>query len=344
MPLTVGISFDLKKNYPNEMKYSVDADCELDSMDTIDAIASALERNGNRVIKLGNARELIKSIEKAKPDIVFNISEGISGRSREAHVPAILEAYQIPYTGSDPLTLSLCLDKSMAKKVIGYSNIPTPDFKKIEEAEEIQKLYEMEIDFPIFIKPCYEGSSKGIRLDSKIKNISTLKKKTFKLLATYRQPVLIEEYLPGSEYTVGILGTKEPEVLGIMEVKSISQSEKELIYSYEVKKDWENCVQYLCPPPISPQLESAIKKVAIDSFKALECRDVARVDIRLDKDGTPNFLEINPLPGLMPGYSDLYIMAKSVGMDYDVLINKILFSAIERYPHLRMNYSKSSMA
>src|SRR3990170_5001611 len=225
MELTVGISFDLKKNYPKEMKSSSDADCELDSMETIDAIAAALEKNGNRVIKLGNAREVIKSIEKAKPDIVFNISEGIWGRNREAQIPAILEAYQIPYTGSDPLTLSLCLDKSMSKKIISYNNIPTPDFKKIEEAEEIQKLHEMKIDFPLFIKPCYEGSSKGIRMDSKIKNISALKKKTFELLATYRQPVLIEEYLPGSEYTVGILGTKEPEVLGIMEVKSISQSE-----------------------------------------------------------------------------------------------------------------------
>ncbi len=343
MALTVGITFDLKQSYPKELKSSADADCELDSMETIAAIAAALERNRNRVIKIGNAREVIKFIEKIKPDIVFNISEGILGRNREAQIPAILEAYQIPYTGSDPLTLSLCLDKSMAKKVISYSNIPTPDFKKISEAEEIQELHEMEINFPLFIKPCYEGSSKGIRLDSKIKNISELKKKTFELLATYRQPVLIEEYLPGSEYTVGILGTKKPEVLGIMEVKSTSKSEEELIYSYEIKKDWENRVQYICPPPISPQLESAIKKVAIDSFKALECRDVARVDIRLDKYGTPNFLEINPLPGLMPGYSDLYIMAKSVGMDYDVLINKILFSAIERYPHLRINDTRNLM-
>jgi len=341
MSLTVGLTFDLKQDYPEEMKFSIDDDCELDSIETIDAIADALKKGGNRVFKLGSARELIESLEIVRPDIVFNISEGLWGRNREAQVPAILEMYQIPYTGSDPLTLSLCLDKSMAKKIIKFSNIPTPNFKKVKDVDEIQELEKLEFEFPLFIKPCYEGSSKGIRLDSKIKNISTLKERVLELLAIYRQPVLVEEYLPGPEFTVGILGTREPEVIGIMEIRSLNNLEKELIYSYEVKKDWETRVQYLCPPPISEKLKSEIKEIAIESYKALECRDMGRVDIRLDRWGVPNFLEINPLPGLMPGYSDLYIMAKAIGMDYDVLINKILSYAVERYSHLRTNHYRS---
>ena len=341
MPLTIGLTFDLKQDYPQEISSAVDDDCELDSPETIDAIASALEKSGHRVFKLGGGRNLLQALEIVKPDIVFNISEGLYGRNREAQVPSILEMHQTPYTGSDPLTLSICLDKSMSKKIVSYSKIPTPVFEKVEEVDDIYRLDELDFEFPLFIKPCYEGSSKGIRLDSKIKNISTLKEKTLQLLGTYRQPVLIEEYLPGPEFTVGVLGNKKPEIVGIMEVRSLNNHNKELIYSYEVKKDWENQVQYLCPPPISPKLMSEIKKVALDSYKALECRDVARIDIRLDKHGAPNFLEVNPLPGLMPGYSDLYIMAKSVGMDYDVLVNKILSYAVGRYPHLRINNCRS---
>ena len=344
MPLTIGLTFDLKQDYPQEISSAVDDDCELDSPETIDAIASALEKNGHRVFKLGGGRNLLKALEIVKPDIVFNISEGLYGRNREAQVPSILEMHQTPYTGSDPLTLSICLDKSMSKKIVSYSKIPTPAFEKVEEVDDIYRLDKLDFEFPLFIKPCYEGSSKGIRLDSKIKNISTLKEKTLQLLGTYRQPVLIEEYLPGPEFTVGVLGNKKPEIVGIMEVRNLNNKNKELIYSYEVKKDWENQVQYLCPPPISQKLMSEIKKVALDSYKALECRDVARIDIRLDKHGAPNFLEVNPLPGLMPGYSDLYIMAKAVGMDYDVLVNKILSYAIERYPQLRINNSRSLFA
>jgi D-alanine-D-alanine ligase len=280
------------------------------------------------VIKLGGDIGLIDRIRKASVDIVFNIAEGLQGRNREAHIPALLEFLNVPYTGSDPLTLSLTLDKAMAKRILVSQNIPTPRFKKIERMEDLDGL---DLRYPLFAKLCYEGSSKGVRLDSKILNPQSLEKKTKELLNMYGSPVLVEEFVKGPEFTVGILGNENPFVLGVMQIEITGKLPEESIYSLEIKREWEEKVRYHCPPSIDQNLLKKIEEVALRSYRALECRDVSRVDIRVGEDKTPYFLEINPLPGLSPVYGDLVIMARGMGWDYARLVKTIFHQALKRY-------------
>jgi D-alanine-D-alanine ligase len=277
---------------------------------------------------LGGDTGLVDRLRQTSIDIVFNIAEGLRGRNREAHIPALLEFLNIPYTGSDPLTLSLTLDKAMAKRVIMNERIPTPRFKKVEKRED---LHGLDLPYPLFVKLCYEGSSKGVRLDSKILDRPSLEEKTNWLLGNYGSPLLVEEFVSGPEFTVGILGNDDPFVLGVMQIEIKGSSPEEAIYSLEVKREWEEKVRYLCPPPIDKDLLEKIEEVALRSYRALECRDVSRVDIRVGKDGIPNFLEINPLPGLSPIYGDLPIMAKRMGWDYAQLVKNIFQCALKRY-------------
>lgn len=328
MGLKVGITYNLKKDFPKQEGQPIDHLEEYDSEETIEAIQKVLERDGHQVIRLGGDPEVIDRLKESPVDIVFNIAEGVRGRNREAHIPALLEFLNIPYTGSDPLTLSLTLDKSMAKRVVMSEGIPTPRFKKVERIEDLQTI---DLCYPLFIKLCHEGSSKGVRLDSKIKDPSMLKEKARWLLETYGPPLLIEEFVSGPEFTVGILGNNPPYVLGVMQIEIKGSSYHEAIYSLEVKRDWESKVRYLCPPPISESLLKRIEEVALRAYQALDCRDVSRVDIRVGEDGTPYFLEINPLPGLSPIYGDLPIMARSMGWEYPQLIRTIFRHALERY-------------
>ncbi|MBM4308919.1 MAG: ATP-grasp domain-containing protein, partial [Deltaproteobacteria bacterium] len=247
---------------------------------------------------------------------------------RESHIPALLEFLNIPYTGSDPLTLALTLDKSMAKKVVQSEAIPTPGFKKVERMEDLNGL---NLRYPLFVKLCYEGSSKGVRLDSKISNPATLGERVKWLLETYGTPVLVEEFVSGPEFTVGVLGNSDPIVLGVMQIEIKGSSPDEAIYSLEVKREWEEKVCYHCPPPIPGDLLKRIEEVALRAYRALDCRDVSRVDIRVGRDGVPYFLEVNPLPGLSPVYGDLPIMARRMGWEYSRLIRTIFHHALERY-------------
>jgi D-alanine-D-alanine ligase len=267
-------------------------------------------------------------LRQASVNIVFNIAEGLQGRNREAHIPALLEFLNIPYTGSDPLTLSLTLDKAMAKRIVMSQNVPTPPFKKIERMEELNHL---NLRYPLFVKLCYEGSSKGVRLDSKILNPQSLEEKVRELLRTYRSPLLVEEFVKGPEFTVGILGNEDPFILGVMQIEIKGKPPEESIYSLEIKREWEEKVRYHCPPSIDPNLLQKIEEVALQAYRALECRDVSRVDIRVGEDRTPYFLEINPLPGLSPVYGDLVIMARSMGWDYAQLVKTIFHQALKRY-------------
>ena len=270
---------------------------------------------------------MIDRLKKASVDIVFNIAEGLEGRNREAHIPALLEFLNIPYTGSDPLTLSLTLDKAMAKRVIVSQNIPTPPFRKIERIDELDGL---DLRYPLFVKLCYEGSSKGVRLDSKILNRQSLEEKTRGLFKTYRSPLLVEEFVNGPEFTVGILGNEDPFILGVMQIEIKGKPPEESIYSLEIKREWEEKVRYYCPPSIDQNLLKKIEEVALRAYRALECRDVSRVDIRVGADRTPYFLEVNPLPGLSPVYGDLVIMARSMGWDYARLVKTIFHQALKR--------------
>ena len=328
MKLKVGITYNLKKDFSQRENQPIDLLEEFDSEETIDAIREVLESEGHEVIKLGGDRGLIDRVRQGPIDIVFNIAEGLEGRNREAHIPALLEFLSIPYTGSDPLTLSLTLDKAMAKRVVMSQNIPTPRFKKIERMNDLDGL---DLHYPLFIKLCYEGSSKGVRLDSKILDPRSLGEKTRNLLETYGSPVLVEEFVKGPEFTVGVLGNDDPFVLGVMQIEIKGNPPEESIYSLEIKREWEEKVRYHCPPSIDQNLLKKIEEVALRSYRALECRDVSRVDIRVGEDRTPYFLEINPLPGLSPVYGDLVIMARSMGWDYARLVKTIFHQALKRY-------------
>jgi D-alanine-D-alanine ligase len=328
MKLRVGITYNLKKDFSYQEDQPIDFLEEYDSEETIDAIRKVLESDGHQVIKLGGDTGLIHRLRQSSVDIVFNIAEGFQGRNREAHIPALLEFLNIPYTGSDPLTLSLTLDKSMAKRVVMSEDIPTPQFKKIERKEDLNGL---DLRYPLFLKLCYEGSSKGVRLDSKIFNPPSLKEKGRWLLEKYGPPLLVEEFISGPEFTVGILGNENPSVLGVMQIEIKGSPPDEAIYSMEVKREWEEKVSYHCPPSIEPHLLKKIEEVALRSYKVLGCRDVSRVDIRVGEEGTPYFLEINPLPGLSPVYGDLPIMARHMGWDYPMLVKSIFHYALRRY-------------
>jgi D-alanine-D-alanine ligase len=328
MKLKVGITYNLKKDFTRQENQPIDLLEEFDSEETVDAIRKALESEGHEVIKLGGDTGLIDRLRQASVDIVFNIAEGLQGRNREAHIPALLEFLNIPYTGSDPLTLSLTLDKAMAKRIVMSQDIPTPRFKKVERMEDLNDL---ELRYPLFVKLCYEGSSKGVRLDSRILDPQTLREKAGGLLDTYGSPLLVEEFVRGPEFTVGILGNEAPRVLGVMQIEIKGRLPEESIYSLEIKREWEEKVRYHCPPAIDPSLLKKIEEVALRSYRALECRDVSRVDIRVGEDQTPYFLEVNPLPGLSPVYGDLVIMARSMGWDYADLVKTILHHALKRY-------------
>ncbi|MBM4340337.1 MAG: ATP-grasp domain-containing protein [Deltaproteobacteria bacterium] len=326
--LKVGITYNLKKDFTHQEDQPIDSFEEFDSEETIDAIRDVLESDGHEVFKLGGGVGLIDRLRTSPVDIVFNIAEGIGGRNRESHIPALLEFLNIPYTGSDPLTLALTLDKSMAKKVVQSEAIPTPGFKKVERIED---LHSLNLRYPLFVKLCYEGSSKGVRLDSKVSDPNTLRGKVRWLLETYGTPVLVEEFVSGPEFTVGILGNEDPVVLGVMQIEIKGSSQDEAIYSLEVKREWEEKVRYHCPPAIPDDLLKRIEDVARRAYRALDCRDVSRVDIRVGGDGAPYFLEVNPLPGLSPVYGDLPIMARRMGWEYSQLIRTIFNHALKRY-------------
>jgi D-alanine-D-alanine ligase len=328
MKLRVGITYNLRKDFSQRENQPIDLLEEFDAEETIDAIRDVLQSDGHEVIKLGGDAGLVGRLRQASIDIVFNIAEGIQGRNREAHIPALLEFLNIPYTGSDPLTLSLTLDKSMAKRVVMSEGIPTPRFKKVSRMEDLRNL---SLVFPLFVKLCDEGSSKGVRLDSKILDQRSLEEKTRWLLENYGSPILVEEFVNGPEFTVGILGNENPSVLGVMQIEIKGIPSEEAIYSVEIKREWEERVAYHCPPPINQQLSDRIEEVALQSYRVLDCRDVSRVDIRVGKDGTPYFLEINPLPGLSPVYGDLPIMARGMGWSYEQLVKTIFHHALKRY-------------
>ncbi|MGA2516954.1 MAG: ATP-grasp domain-containing protein [Thermodesulfobacteriota bacterium] len=328
MKLKVGITYNLKKDFSQQENQPIDFLEEFDAEETIDAIRRVLEGEGHDVIKLGGDAGLIDRLRRTPVDIVFNIAEGLHGRNREAHIPALLEFLNIPYTGSDPLTLSLTLDKAMAKRIVMSQNIPTPRFKKVEKVED---LHGLDLRYPLFVKLCHEGSSKGVRLDSKISDAQSLREKTTGLLETYDSPVLVEEFIKGPEFTVGILGNEDPFVLGVMQIEIKGRAPEESVYSLEIKREWEEKVRYHCPPSIGQDLLRKIEEVALRSYRALECRDVSRVDIRVGEDRTPYFLEINPLPGLSPVYGDLVMIARSMGWDYDRLVKTIFHYALKRY-------------
>ena len=330
--MKIGLAYDLKDTVIPTTSCPEDALEEYDSPETLDAITTALENLRHSVVKLGGGKEFITGILQNNVDFVFNISEGLGNhKSREAQIPSILEMLDIPYSGSDPQCLAICLDKPLTKILVTVAGVRTPKWQLITDQKQLKKLKYNDLSLPAFVKPAYEGSSKGIRLGSRAETAARIDEVAAELLERYKQPVMVEEFIAGDEVTVGLVGNSPPEVLGIMRVLS-RQGNTDFIYSLEVKREWEQLVDYECPARLEIDIIEEIKNSSLKVFKALGCRDFARLDFKLSPEGTPYFLEINPLAGLNPKSSDLPIMANKLGWTYQSLISAIFNAALQRYP------------
>ncbi|MEW6653457.1 MAG: D-alanine--D-alanine ligase [Bacteroidota bacterium] len=320
----------------NNIKNFNDTYVEWDSIETINAIKDSLLLH-HEVIMIEANEDAFEKFRNLKPDIVFNVAECSYGTSREAQIPAMLDMLKIPYSGSDPLTLTTCLDKARTKEILSYHGIPTSKFLLIEYLHDIDKF---DLSFPVIMKPVAEGSSKGIFDSSLLNNFEELKFRLTELFADYNQPFLLEEFLPGREFTVAILGNEaKSEVLPIIEL-NLHELPSHLapIYSYEAK--WvvdtkDNPLNiFSCPANISQDLASKISDIALRTYKVLRCKDWSRIDIRLDSNGEPNVIEINPLPGVLPDPNDNSCYpkaARTAGLSYQEMINKVLDAAIKRH-------------
>ncbi len=322
--MKIGITYDLRQEYLAR-GYSQEETAEFDREDTIDAIATALVGLGHSADRIGSIRSLTERLADGdRWDLVFNIAEGIKGFGREAQVPALLDAYDILYTFSDPLVLSLSLHKGMTKHVLRDLGVPTPDFVVVEAAEDISRV---SLSYPLFAKPVAEGTGKGIGEDCKIENHRQLTTVCTRLLSAYHQPVLVERYLPGREFTVGIVGTgSKARSIGVMEVVLCDNAEGHA-YSYTNKAHYENRVEYRL---VTDGVARRAEEVALDAWRGLGCRDAGRIDVRADESNNPQVIELNPLAGINPVHSDLCIIVRMTGMSYDHLIGSIVTSALER--------------
>jgi D-alanine-D-alanine ligase len=303
---------------------------EFDSPQTIEALAETLEELGHDVDLLGDGEPMLRRLFAGpRPDLVFNFAEGQgSSRTREARVPAALELLKIPYTGSDPLTLAATLDKDCAKRLVSASGVATPAWTLYSGDWDAVREPLARLPLPVIVKPAYEGSSKGILATNLVQSFGDLQPTLERLLQAYRQPILVEEFIDGEELTVGLVGNGPPEVLGIMRVVP-RQAAGPFVYSLEVKRDWERLVRYEVPAQLSAADDVAVRTAALAAWNALGCRDVSRVDFRL-RDGVAYFLEVNPLPGLSPVYSDLVLLARGIGIEYRELIARIVQAALDR--------------
>lgn len=309
---------------------------EWDSEETILAVKTALEQN-HKVILIEANEEAYLKILCAQPDIVFNIAEGVHGPSREAQIPAILEMLNVPYTGSDPLTLGICLDKSRTKEILTYYGVATPEFTVLDSTDQLSYLH---LPLPCIVKPLHEGSSKGIFNSSVVYSVEELRRQVGRVFFEYQEPALVEKFLEGREFTVAVLGNgSDIRVLPIIEIRFDSLPDGVApIYSYEAKWIWDTIESPIdvheCPAQVTSKLKKQIEDICMQAYLLLRCRDWCRIDVRLDEKGRPNIIELNPLPGILPKpeqHSCFPQAARAAGMDYDSMINKVLEAAMKRY-------------
>ena len=322
--MTIGLTYDLRSDYLQE-GYSEEETAEFDRESTIEGIETALQHLGYTTDRIGHVRHLTTRLAHGdRWEMVFNICEGMFGIGREAQVPALLDAYRIPYTFSDALVLSLTLHKGLTKRVVRDCGVPTPDFTVVEREEDIAGV---NLPYPLFVKPCAEGTGKGINSLSRVNNPEELSAVCIDLLKRYPSGLLVEEYLPGREFTVGILGSgAEGYPVGIMEIL-YKKEDTNSIYSYQTKSDYLKAVEYTVP---EEDISQKCISLALKSWRILGCRDGGRVDIRVDRFGVPNFIEVNPLAGLDKVHSDLPILAYLHGYDFERIIKEIMISATKR--------------
>lgn len=331
--MRIGLTYDLRSDYL-AAGFGEEETAEFDRPDTIDAIESALVELGYAADRIGNIWRLTERLAAGdRWDLVFNIAEGLRGMAREAQVPALLDAYDIPYTFSDPLVMALSLHKGLTKTVVRAAGGATPNFfvlGSLCELEDGSLLANSGVTFPAFAKPVAEGTGKGVTPASKISDADSLKEKCGQLLDRYRQPVLVESYLPGREFTVGLAGTGEnARVLGTLEISLLEGAEAE-VYSYVNKERCEELVAYRLKSSAEDATVLRAEQQALLAWKALGCRDAGRVDLRCDEAGNPQFMEVNPLSGLHPAHSDLPMLCTQLGMPYVELIRLIVDSAKSR--------------
>jgi D-alanine-D-alanine ligase len=325
--MKIGLTYDLRSDYLAE-GYSELETAEFDREETIEAIEEGIKRLGHQTERIGHARRLIERLAHgSRWEFVFNIAEGLKGVGREAQVPAILDVYDIPYTFSDPMVMSLALHKGMTKRVVRDAGVPTSYFCIFDGALE-----ERDLSFspPYFIKPVAEGTGKGITPASIIRQTQDLLPACKRLQAAHDQPVLVETYLPGREFTVGIIGTgPDAAAIGTMEVNLLPEAEQG-VYSYANKENSEELVKYEVKRGSEDPAVRRSEDVALKAWRVLGCRDGGRIDIRCDEKENPFFMEVNPLAGLHPSHSDLPMIATGVGLGYHALIERILSSALKR--------------
>lgn len=322
--MKIGLTYDLRSDYLNE-GYTLEETAEFDKESTIEGIEQAIQNAGHQTQRIGNAKRLMKALVDGKTwDLVFNIAEGLYGEGRESLVPALLDAYKIPFVFSGPVSLGISLNKAYAKQIVKASGVNTPAFYVVSQEADIRFV---KLKYPLFAKPISEGTGKGIDSNSVINSPKELEQVCSNLLSKFNQPVLVEEFLPGREFTVGVLGTGEKAfVPGAMEILYKNQSDQ--IYSYDNKENYEDVVEYI---PVSGELLDECKIVALNAWRALNCLDGGRVDVKIDRYGRVSFIEVNPLAGLNPVSSDLPILCKLNGVSYQEIIDKILESAINRH-------------
>ncbi len=345
----VALLANLKVNAPKFEGMPADQWDDLDSEKTVNALVEAIRAGDHTCEFLEGDTTLYDTVRKFKPDICFNICEGHFGDAREAQVPAILEMLRIPYTGSKVITLALSLDKPMTKRVLHYHDLPTPNFQSFERVDEP---LDENLTFPLFVKPSREGTGMGVSAQSIVRNEEELHAQVGAILERYKQPALVEEYIEGREVTVGVVGNLRGPVarrmpdnedapriqaglrfLPPMEVDLKPYLETDVVYSNRLKVALADQLDYLCPAPLDNEMVDELSWLTAAVFRVIGALDVSRVDFRLDvKDNwKPYILEINPLPGLSPGISDLVIEADADGINHTELVNLILDTALERY-------------
>lgn len=329
--MRIGLSYDLKDDHPLASGGAEDALEEYDARETVDALSAVIESLGHTVLRLGGGPAfLARCLEhRAEMDFVFNIAEGRGTyRSREAQVPSVLEMLGIPYCAADPQCLAICLDKPLTLTLLKAAGIRVPRWQAVPSLEALEHTDWSAFPLPAFVKPAFEGSSKGVRLDCRADSIPRIKELAARIITQYCQPATVEEFLAGDEVTVGVAGWP-PRVIGVMRILPRRGPDPNFVYSLEIKRDYENQVDYECPARLGARVTADIEDMALRTFATLGARDMSRIDLRVC-DGTPYVLEINPLPGLRPGYSDLTIIAEKSGLSYAALIGTILNGSLAR--------------
>ncbi len=323
----IGITYDLKSEWQREGDDPVDINAEFDKPETVDRVVAALTRGGHTVRRIGNVRSLLSTIDALSVDIVFNMCEGVSGRNRESQVPMLLEMHNIPYVGADAMTLSVTLDKVMAKKLFIADGIPTPRFFEIRAGDDIEELDTL--GFPLMVKTRHEGSSKGISRQSRVTDAAALARQAAMINDTYAQPALVEEFIKGTEFTVAVLGNDVPQAMPVVQV-SIDGTVELGDQFYAHDRITSDSLQYVCPAPVSDGLTARIQELAVRAYTCVGCRDFGRVDFRVDDAGNPYVLEINPLPSL--DVQDVFnVFPQTFGSNYDEILNKVVDLALRRY-------------